>query len=149
MKPLQAMLRDFFTGRDKLRNISYLALAGYIIAQFCRGVDSTLQINDDLEIITPVFSTITLSQLFGSGDAIVPNIMGGVPLWGLLGAGPLNLMALAHVIFGGFFGIVVVNCMIRPLSLWSMQKLLSRHAGVKDPVIAWGVALCFAIMPIN
>ena len=149
MKSLQDTLRNFFTGQDKLRNLSYLALAGYIFAQFCRGVDSTLPINDDLEIITPVFSTITLSQLFGSGDAIVPNIMGGIPLWGLLGAGPLNLMSLLHVLFGGFFGIVAVNIIIRSLSLWGMQRLLSRHAGVKDPVIAWGVALCFAIMPIN
>jgi len=149
MDSLLPVMRSFFNGRDKLRNWSYLALTGYLIAQFCRGTSSTLQINDNLEIITPIFSVISLSQLFGSGDAIVPNVMGGVPLWSLLGAGPLNLMAVAHVLFGGFFGIAVVESVIRILALWSMQKLLSRHASVKDPVISWGVALCFAIMPIN
>jgi hypothetical protein len=141
--------QKFFSEPDKQRNLSYLALAVYLLAQFGRGVNSTLQINDHLEIITPVFSTLSLSQLFGSGDAIVPNIMGGVPLWALLGAGPLNLLADAHVLFGGFFGIVVFESVVRLLALWSMQKLLSRHAGVKDPVVAWGVALCFSILPIN
>jgi len=149
MEFLLPAMRSFFGGRNKIRNWSYLALAAYLLAQFGRGGGSTLQINDNLEIITPVFSPLTLAQLLGSGDATVPNVMGGVPLWALLGAGPLNLMAVAHVLCGGFFGIVVVESVIRLLALWSMQKLLARHAGIKDPAICWGVALCFSILPIN
>jgi len=30
-----------------------------------------------------------------------------------------------------------------------MQQLLSRHTSIKDSMITWGVALCYAIMPIN
>ena len=138
----------FFTGQNRQKNICYLALAIYLLAQFGRGTNSTLLIFDNLEIITPMFSTLTPEQLFGRNDAIIPNIMGGIPLWAILGAGPLNLVADANVFLGGFMAIVVVESIIRLLALWSMPKLLLRYASIKDPTIAWGVGLCFSVLPV-
>jgi hypothetical protein len=141
-------LRRLFNGPSRQRNLSYLALAAYLLAQFGRGTGSTLLPFDSLDIITPIFSTLTAAQLFGPSDAIVPNVMGGIPLWALLGAGPLNLVADANVFLGGFFALVVIESTIRILALWAMSRLLVTFTGIKDLTVAWGVSLCFAILPI-
>ncbi len=142
-------MQTLFKKIYRLPAIFYGLLAVYLLAQFGRGTSSTLEVTDHLDIITPILSTITPAQLFGPGDAIVPNVMGGLPRWALLGAGPFNLVSVANVFLGGFFSIVVIESLIRFLALWALPKLLLRHTGVKDPLIAWGVGLCFAILPIN
>lgn len=128
--------------------VAWGLLLAYLVALFWRGTGSTIEIVDNLDIGVPLYSTLTLKQLFGPGSALIPNIMGGtIPRWAI--TSPVRLDAILQVGLGAFPGIVIFETLTRALGLAFMQRLLQREVKIKDPVITWGVALCLALMPIN
>ena len=130
--------------------ISICIIFIYFSPYFIWGQDCLIQISDNLDANIPYYKIIAQNaRETGWGGSIVPQVMNGLPKSSFL---PLwNLTYLLFYLFPAFTAYVIHLMLVALIAFFGMLKLLkillAGELHYNNPVIIYGTALCFAILP--
>ncbi|MBT6601874.1 MAG: hypothetical protein HOB32_09520 [Nitrospina sp.] len=122
-------------------------LVVYISPLIIFGQDSHVRIHDNIEVNLILLKLLAESgQIFGQHDAIIPNLLNGVPRSAM--GSEFNVMVWMVYLFGPFPAYLLNQICIRVIAFFGMYFLLTRHLVGKDmKPLASGVSLAFAVLP--
>lgn len=131
---------------------SILAIEIYLFPLYFYGQNAKIQIFDNLDITIPVLKVLTSSgMMFASSDAIIPNIMGGLPR--LTYGSELNGYVWLHYFFTPFVAFTINETLMHFVAFMSMIVLLSRYFLPAHHryriLIIYSVSLMFALLPFH
>ena len=108
------------------------------------GQDTHFRIHDDKLVLSKLLAES--GQMFGQHDALIPNILNGVPRSAM--GSEFNVMLWMIYFFGPFPAYVLNKIFIHSIALFGMYQLLARHfLGEDMKPLASGVSLAFAVLP--
>jgi hypothetical protein len=125
-------------------------LALYLAPLVLMGQDAYVLIHDNLDSNVLWYRILAGSGLiFAPNEAIIPNLLGGVPRSAF--GSEWNLQLWLYVLLEPFTAYLVNQALMRLAAFAGMFLLLRGHVlrGEDDrtPVLAVGCALCFALLP--
>ena len=144
------LYQQIFNNPRVLTLFSVTVLLVYLFPLYYFGEDTRLQVYDNLDIVFPILKVLTSSgMIFASSDAIIPNIMGGLPR--LVYGSELNGYVWLFYYFPPFIAFTLNETLIHGFALLSMIVLLSRYFVPTDHryrvLIIYSVSLMFALLP--
>jgi hypothetical protein len=127
-------------------------LTGFILLVYLSplvilGQDSHVRIHDDIGVKLVLLKLLAESgQIFGQHDAIIPNILNGVPRSSM--GTEFNVMLWIVYFFGPLPAYLLNKIFIHSIALFGMYRLLSCHILNKDmKSLSLGVSLAFSVLP--
>lgn len=142
--------RNLLNNERFLFLFSILAVELYLFPLYFFGQGAQVQIFDNLDIVFPVLKTLVSSgQIFAPSDAIVPNMMGGLPR--LVYGTEFNVYVWLFYFFPPFTAFVINETIIHLGAFFSMFVLLNRYFIPSHSryrlLIIHAVSLMFALLP--
>jgi len=130
--------------------ISIMAIAVSILPMFILGEGSHIRIHDNLDSNIVMYKILIESgSLFSSNDALIPNIMNGLPR--SIYHSELSIMILLFSAFGVFYGYVVNQLLIKIIAFAGMYLFLRHHVFnekyEENSAIVILSSLCFSLIP--
>ncbi len=120
----------------------------YIFPLIWFGQDSHIRIHDNLDSNIIYFKVLAESgQIFGALDAVIPNIMNGLPR-NVYGS-EFNVILWLYYFFEPYTASVINQTLMRLVAFGGMFLLLKSHF-IKEQSSEWiaiGVALTFSLLP--
>jgi hypothetical protein len=125
-------------------------IAVYLAPLVLMGQDAYVLIHDNLDSNVLWYRLLADSGLiFAPNEAIIPNLLGGVPRSAF--GSEWNLQLWLYVLFEPFTAYVLNQTLMRLAAFTGMFLLLRRHVlpdeDARTPLLAVGCALCFALLP--
>ena len=114
------------------------------------GEYTNVVIYDNLDIVVPINKMLADSgMMFASSDAIVPNIMGGLPRF-LFGS-DLNVYSWLYLVFDPFTAFAINEVLMHVVGLMSMIILLKRYFIPNElpnhQLIIFSTAILYSMLP--
>ncbi|MGX1983918.1 DUF6044 family protein [Thermolongibacillus altinsuensis] len=127
---------------------SFLAIAVFVSPYFLLGENAHMRVHDNLDSNIAWYKVLIRSgELFGSVDAVVPQIINGLPR-NAFGT-EFSLIVWLHALFPSIYAYGLSQTITRVFAFIGMYLLLKKHF-IQAPEWAWirvGVALAFALTP--
>ncbi len=139
---------DTLFSKRKLIIIASVAILLYYLPYFILGENSNILIHDNLDSnVAWIKLLIDNNAMFASPDTIIPNVMGGLPLYSIYPYYDIPL--LVFNLFGVFWGYVINKLLISIIGFWGMYLLLDRHFVRNHSLrhLSVGTALIFGLLP--
>jgi hypothetical protein len=140
--------REIHKHEKKMIFFSFLAIAAFVSPYFLLGEDAHMRIHDNLDSNIAWYKVLIRSgELFGSVDAVISQIINGLPrnAFGTEFSGIVWL----HALFPSIYAYGLSQTITRVFAFIGMYLLLKKHF-IKAPEWSWirvGVALAFALTP--
>nr|WP_132949504.1 DUF6044 family protein [Thermolongibacillus altinsuensis] len=132
----------------KMIFFSFLAIAVFVSPYFLLGENAHMRVHDNLDSNIAWYKVLIRSgELFGSVDAVVPQIINGLPR-NAFGT-EFSLIVWLHALFPSIYAYGLSQTITRVFAFIGMYLLLKKHF-IQAPEWAWirvGVALAFALTP--
>ncbi|MFW5891281.1 MAG: DUF6044 family protein, partial [bacterium] len=130
---------------NRKMKICLIIITIYISPFLLLGQNSFVTIHDDLDSEIPQYKLLSNSNFnIDDMDAVIPNIMGGIPKNVLRSS--LSIQLLLFKIFSPFLAYSINQIIIRLIAFFGMYLLLGKLKTDNDLVIS-GVALTFSLLP--
>ncbi|WP_438818027.1 DUF6044 family protein [Thermolongibacillus altinsuensis] len=127
---------------------SFLAIVVFVSPYFLLGENAHMRVHDNLDSNIVWYKVLIRSgELFGSVDAVVPQIINGLPR-NAFGT-EFSLIVWLHALFPSIYAYGLSQTITRVFAFIGMYLLLKKHF-IQAPEWAWirvGVALAFALTP--
>jgi hypothetical protein len=140
--------RDVAKHEKKMIFFSFLIIAAFVSPYFLLGEDAHMRVHDNLDSNIAWYKVLVRSgELFGSVDAVIPQIINGLPrnAFGTEFSGIVWL----HALFPSIYAYGLSQAITRVFAFIGMYLLLKKHF-IKSSDWAWirvGAALAFALTP--
>jgi hypothetical protein len=141
-------IKEIQKHEKKLMIFSFLALAIFVSPYFILGENAHMRVHDNLDSNIAWYKVLTRSgELFGAVDAVIPQIINGLPrnAYGT----EFSLIVWLHALFPSIYAYGLSQTITRVFAFIGMYLLLKKHF-IQEPEWAWirvGVALAFALTP--
>ena len=119
-------MKIFLESGNKKKYIPWLTgfiLVVYLSPLLILGQDTHFRIHDDTLVLSKLLAES--GQIFGQHDAIVPNLLNGVPRSAM--GSEFNVMLWMVYLFGPFPAYALNKIFIHSIALFGMYQLLARH----------------------
>ncbi|HZG60083.1 MAG TPA: DUF6044 family protein [Anoxybacillus sp.] len=132
----------------KMIFFSFLAIAAFVSPYFLLGENAHMRVHDNLDSNIAWYKVLIRSgELFGSVNAVIPQIINGLPrnAFGTEFSGIVWL----HALFPSIYAYGLSQTITRVFAFIGMYLLLKKHF-IQAPEWAWirvGAALAFALTP--
>ncbi|TCL45807.1 hypothetical protein EDD69_11923 [Thermolongibacillus altinsuensis] len=140
--------REILKHEKKMIFFSFLAIAVFVSPYFLLGENAHMRVHDNLDSNIAWYKVLIRSgELFGSVDAVVPQIINGLPR-NAFGT-EFSLIVWLHALFPSIYAYGLSQTITRVFAFIGMYLLLKKHF-IQAPEWAWirvGVALAFALTP--
>ncbi|WP_407638442.1 DUF6044 family protein [Bacillus alveayuensis] len=142
------MNRDVAKHEKKMIFFSFLIIAAFVSPYFLLGEDAHMRVHDNLDSNIAWYKVLVRSgELFGSVDAVIPQIINGLPrnAFGTEFSGIVWL----HALFPSIYAYGLSQTITRVFAFIGMYLLLKKHF-IQELEWAWvrvGSALAFALTP--
>ncbi len=140
--------RDVAKHEKKMIFFSFLIIAAFVSPYFLLGEDAHMRVHDNLDSNIAWYKVLVRSgELFGSVDAVIPQIINGLPrnAFGTEFSGIVWL----HALFPSIYAYGLSQTITRVFAFIGMYLLLKKHF-IQELEWAWvrvGSALAFALTP--
>lgn len=125
--------------------LGLVCIAALLIVHYHSLENSPLRIHDTLESSFPHYLLLSQRPLFEPLDAIVPQIMGGVPIASLPSS--LHLYAIPFRIMDPLYAYIFNDIIVRLAAFFGMICLLKNHIRPRLSSLAiYGASTCFALL---
>jgi hypothetical protein len=141
-------IKEIQKHEKKLMIFSFLALAIFVSPYFILGENAHMRVHDNLDSNIAWYKVLARSgELFGAVDAVIPQIINGLPrnAYGT----EFSLIVWLHALFPSIYAYGLSQTITRVFAFIGMYLLLKKHF-IQEPEWAWirvGVALAFALTP--
>jgi hypothetical protein len=140
--------REILKHEKKMIFFSFLAIVVFVSPYFLLGENAHMRVHDNLDSNIVWYKVLIRSgELFGSVDAVVPQIINGLPR-NAFGT-EFSLIVWLHALFPSIYAYGLSQTITRVFAFIGMYLLLKKHF-IQAPEWAWirvGVALAFALTP--
>lgn len=140
--------REIPRHEKKMIFFSFLAIAAFVSPYFLLGENAHMRVHDNLDSNIAWYKVLIRSgELFGSVNAVIPQIINGLPrnAFGTEFSGIVWL----HALFPSIYAYGLSQTITRVFAFIGMYLLLKKHF-IQAPEWAWirvGAALAFALTP--